>query len=135
MFNKYMGDPLTCTTVMCSEAKATMDQMWSIFNMLTSTYQNFDPAKWQPAVKGLQDSFDANSHWWDMFYPFNPACCTQRDIAGQALILTNQMLQSVGANIVPAPPPGTDWITLAVVVGGVLLLTVYAPQIKSAFKK
>ena len=126
---------LTCTTPMCTEAHAKVDAMWATFNALKDTYPNFDVAHFQPTVQTIQAELDAVHTFYETWIPFNPACCSEHDTGVKAETVTNQMLASVGANPLPQPPPSTDWTTLVILAGAVLLAITYAPQIKSALRK
>ena len=125
----------TCTASMCGDAKALMDQMWEVYNNLVATYSNFDANTFLPAATSIQKSYDDNYHWYDWWIGFNPACCTMYAIGEQARSLTSKMLASVGAADIPAPPSGnnTDWFSVLVVGGAIVLLVVYSPQLKKAF--
>ena len=126
---------VVCTTAMCTDARAALAQMWYVFNYLTNNYQTFQPSQWQTQCQAIQASFDAVASFYDTWIPFNPTCCTERDIGLQAQALSSQMSASVGLPDIPKPPAtGTDWTTLLVVAGVITLAVVYSPQIKSALK-
>lgn len=124
-----------CTTPMCKSGRAAVAKMWYTFNYLKANYQNFNAAGFEPTCKSIQAALDSVDSWYADFIPFNPTCCTIDDIGRQADTITNQMLASVGGVTIPEPPPGTDWTSVIVFGGVVLLLVAYAPQIKAALKK
>ena len=126
-----VGD-LVCTTVMCEDGRRKVAQMWTAFNYLSENYPAFNRNHFLPVCNTLQQSLDAIDSWYATWIPFNPVCCSMDDIGNQAIQVTNQMMSSVGAATVPEPPAGTDWGTVVVVAGVVLLAALYSPQIKRA---
>lgn len=123
-----------CTTPLCKSGRAAVAKAWYTWHYLQDNYQNFNAASYQPALQAIQASLDSVDSWYADLIPFNPVCCTIDDLGAQAEILTNQMLASVGAVNIPPPPPQTDWLTVALVGGAILLLAVYSPQIKKALQ-
>lgn len=123
-----------CTSTMCKTGRAAVAKMWYTLNYLRANEPSFNAAGFEPACRGIQASLDAVDSWYADLIPFNPTCCTIDDIGRQADALANQMLASVGAANIPPPPPQTDWLTVALVGGAILLLAVYSPQIKKALQ-
>jgi hypothetical protein len=128
---------LVCTTPQCSEGRSKVAAMWDTLNQLKSQNANFRYDNFLPTCTAIQGELDSVDSWYAGLIPFNPVCCTISDIGDRASALSSQMLTSVGAAGIPKAPgdtPDTDWVTVAVVGGVALLLLVYSPQIKSAFK-
>lgn len=123
---------VVCTSVMCEDGRRKVAQMWTAFNYLSENYASFDRNHFLPTCNTLQQSLDAIDSWYASWIPFNPVCCSIDDIGNQAIIITNQMMASVGAATVPEPPASTDWASVIVVAGVVVVLAIYSPQIKKA---
>jgi hypothetical protein len=121
-----------CTTVMCADGRRKVAEMWNAFNYLSESYSGFDSSRFLPACNTIQQSLDAIDSWYATWIPFNPVCCSIDDIGNQAVQLTNDMLSSVGAAGVPVPPASTDWGSVIVIAGIVILAAIYSPQIKKA---
>ncbi len=126
-----VGD-VVCTTVMCYDGRRKVAEMWHAFDYLSANHSEFDRNHFLPAANTLQQSLDAIDSWYATWIPFNPVCCSIDDIGNQALILMDQMMESVGVASVPAPPPTTNWSNVIIIGGIVLLAVVYSPQIKKA---
>jgi len=123
-----------CTTPLCKSGRAAVAKARWTWQYLKDNYPGFNAGSFNPAIQSLEASLASVDSWYADFIPFNPVCCTIEDLGAQADILTNQMLGSVGAVNIPPPPAQTDWVTLAVVAGAVLLLVTYSPQIKKAMR-
>lgn len=119
-----------CTTTLCKDGRADVQAMWYTLNYLRENYTDFEYSRFQPTCQSIQQELNAVDSWYADLIPFNPTCCTIENIGLEAQAITSQMLTSVGAVGVPAPPPSTDWSTLVFVGGAILLLVVYSPQIK-----
>lgn len=117
---------------MCSDGRAAVVEMWRAFNYLSEIYPDFHSGAFRPSCEAIQAALDANDSWYADWIPFNPTCCTIAGIGEQAEVLTTQMLASVGAATLPAPPKGTDWASLVVIGGLLAIALVYSPQIKAA---
>lgn len=74
-----------CTTPMCEDGKASVDQMLSVFHSL------YSPDIFAPAVQAILDSSNETYSWYSDLIPFNPACCTMQAIGVQANAVTQQM--------------------------------------------
>jgi hypothetical protein len=105
----YLGAEV-CSTPMCSAGAASVDQMQSVFDALGS------PSEFSSAVAGVKSAFDANYSAWDDWIPFNPVCCTIRDLGVSADTLTNQMQTKYGQTPTGTGPatnaPGAELPTL-----------------------
>jgi len=123
-----------CTTVLCKDGRAAVAKMWFTWNYLRDTFPNFNAASFESTAHSIQSALDAVDSWYADLIPFNPTCCTIDDIGKQADLITNQMLVSVGAANIPEPPPLTDWTSVILIGGTILLLVVYSPQIKKVLK-
>lgn len=122
-----------CTTPMCTDGRAAVVEMEYTFGYLKQNYPTFAAEFFAPAVASTRASLDAVDSFYADWIPFNPTCCTIEEIGAGADVLTNQMLQSVGASAVPHPPAGgTDWLSVAIIGGLALVAVAYAPQIKAA---
>ncbi len=127
-----LGD--ICTDSMCTEGRAAVAGMWDLFNNLSSSHSEFNATSFQPACQAIQGELDAALSSWSDYIPFNPACCTARDIGHKATALSAQMAQSVGVAAPPVPAAGTDWGSLVFWGALAAVAVVYSPQIKSVFK-
>jgi len=123
-----------CTTPMCKDGRAKVVQMEYTWSYLKDTEPSFNADGFQPTVQSLRASLDSVDSWYADLIPFNTTCCTIDEIGSQAETLTNQMLASVGAISVPPAPQPTDWSTLLLIGGAVVLLIVYSPQIKKVIR-
>lgn len=125
-----------CTTPMCTDGRTAVVEMEHTFSYLKQNYPTFNQEYFGPAVASIRASLDAVDSIYADWIPFNPTCCTIEEIGSQADLLTNQMLQSVGASGVPAPPPaGTDWFSIALLGGLALVAIAYAPTIQTYLPK
>lgn len=115
-----------CTTVMCSEGKAKVQQMRITYENLKNN-PSFNTNRFADTVNSIEESFDAEYTMFSEWIPFNSACCTIGDIGEQAAIITNQMLQSVGSTTVPTAPKPPDTLgslaTIGIVVAGLVLFS------------
>lgn len=125
---------VVCTSAGCSQGRALVSQMWDTFNNLVATYPNFKADNFHASAQSIQDALDGAISWYSDWIPFNSSCCTAQDIGAQAAALTNQMLQSVGAPALPAPPAATDWGSVIVFVGVVAAVIYFGPEIKRALR-
>lgn len=95
---------IVCTTPMCEAGSASVEQMRQTFNSLSADVsQHFDASRFRSTVDSIEASFNAEYSWYDPLIPFNPVCCTIEKIGQQADLITNQMLESVGASGIPGP--------------------------------
>jgi len=124
--------PLVCTSVGCTEGRAAVARMLATFADLQANYPAFKASSFAAPVQTIKDSLDAEDSWYATWIPFNPTCCVIADLGVQADALTNQMLNSVGASPLPELPAPTDWASVVLIGGVILLLVVYSPTIKKA---
>lgn len=97
---------LVCTTAMCSEGRASVQEMRKTFDTL-ATDENFPKAYFEPTVISLEQSFQANYSIFSEWIPFNPSCCAIKDIGAQADDLTTRMLAAAHAAGVTTGPGST----------------------------
>jgi len=111
---------LVCTTVQCSQGRASVEQMQATFDSLKTNPQ-FNVGSFEPTVLSIKQSFDASYSVIDEWIPFNPNCCAIKDIGAQADLLTSRMLASVGSAS-PGTGPGSSsdglgWVVFAIAFG------------------
>lgn len=123
------------TSLVCKSGRAAIQRMTWTLAYLKDQYPNFDASRFVPTVESIQSSLAAIDHFYTDWIPFNPDCCEFESLGNQADVMTNSMLQSVGAANIPPPPPETDWASVIVFGGVALLLIAYQPQISRLFKK
>src|SRR5215831_8121512 len=95
-----LGGLSLCTTPMCSQGKASVEQMRATFDRLVSQ-KSIDRSQFEPLVGAIESSFGQNYSRFSEWIPFNPKCCAIADIGRQAEELTSRMLQSVGLQPMP----------------------------------
>lgn len=125
---------MICTTPMCSDARASVQQMRSTFNQLTAVAQ-FSRTRFESTVLSIENSFNANYSWYDDLIPFNPVCCTLSQIGSQADALTADMLRSVGAAAPPAPAPASDPLSSLTTLAGLAIVGYLLFQIAPSFRR
>jgi hypothetical protein len=121
---------MICTTPMCTDGKASVDQMNATFNDLVATHPEFNASQFQPTVKSITDVFNATYSFYDPYIPFNPVCCTIADIGAQADALTNEMLASVGGAPIPGPSTQTDPLGMLLVIGGIIAAVMLIREVR-----
>ncbi len=104
---------LICTTGMCAQGRASVEEMVQVFNQLSNdTSLSFNVARFQSTVESIRATADSYSPLND-WIPFNKECCALKDIGAQADTVTRQMLDSVGASSAGIGPGTTgdygDW--------------------------
>lgn len=127
---------LFCTTVMCSQGKASVETMRHTFDTLSNEI-NFDRYHYESAVSAIEQAFQDNYGMFSQWIPFNPACCAIKDLGLQAEHLTADMLQSMRmAGTGPGPsntPPVIDsgsLITLGMLALGAVIVSNVAPLMR-----
>lgn len=97
---------MICTTAMCAQGRASVQEMRNTFDGLAED-SRFDRGYYEPTVVAIEHSFN---DLWSVFselIPFNPSCCAIKDLGSQADALTKEMLTSVGG-AVPIGGPGSQ---------------------------
>jgi hypothetical protein len=99
-----------CTTVMCDDAKVSVDEM-------NLTYQAAgSPIQFKASVETINAAFNENFSFYSDLIPFNPACCALQGIGVQADALTKQMNAGL-----PGKPPH-DPLDLSFGLGNTLMI-------------
>lgn len=120
---------VVCTSAMCAQGKASVSEMRRVFNILSGN-PSFNRAKFEPSVLSIEQTFDEQYNILSEWIPFNPACCSIKDLGSQADRLTAQMQTAAGAASTPGGPgtsaPGIDLdslVTLGALALGAIVLS------------
>lgn len=121
---------IICTTALCAEGRAAVQQMMGTFTYLSNNPQ-FPKARFEATVHSIESAFDDQYTMFSEWIPFNPACCAIVDIGKSADNLTNQMLQSVAAvGLPPKPKLPVDPVSGALTLGTVLVVFLLAKELR-----
>lgn len=86
---------MICTTAMCANGRASVQQMRRTFNLLSGN-PNFPAARFEPRVLEIEQTLDDVLSVVSDWIPFNPACCTATELGKQADSLIDEMNRAAG---------------------------------------